>query len=427
MITFVFVIFYVSLSAYGYYAVYVAATGTAVMLTFLNVRSFNSNLILLYLVIFLIIFDNEKLNFTSFKLRMWYFPYLFLAGRLLIENKMFLKIRISSRLYAISLLFFVIYFLAFLMLEDIITKLYIAKYLIFNILFVIVVVSVVVRARNNIDDILFFFYWVISFVVFWGIFQSLQNISGGGEVYQHDWYNLSPSAFFDERTWFGQYASIGLINSIYYLQKKRRIIYAAVAALCIFALILSFSRSAIIPLLGGIICMCFVKIRRQDLPKTIYLYLIIMIFGWIALGSIFDKFNFSEIGVISRLDAIKISFSNIIANPVDYLLGNGFSYSQESTEGGTALGAKAANYLFMVVHIFGYCGFLLAAMLTINVFIRFVNCLRVTRSNLILMPFCFFVSFIALSLVVPAFQYPPMLILLGLSLGVLISEEKIRR
>ena len=102
-------------------------------------------------------------------------------------------------------------------------------------------------------------------------------------------------------------------------------------------------------------------------------------------------------------------------------------YSQEATEGGTAVGAKAANYLFMIVHIFGYCGFLLTAMLTINVFIRFVNCLRVTRSNLILMPFCFFVSFIALSLVVPAFQYPPMLILLGLSLGVLISEEKIRR
>ena len=419
-----FINFYTFLTIYGYEAVYIPAIITGIFLGCFNSRLMNLKDFIFINILFLIIFDNEKINISEYRIRIWYIPYIVLVCVTALKEKSLYSIRFRNLWYALSFLYYAMYLFAFLIIDDNPTKIYIIKYILFNLLFLVIFVKSMISLRLSLENILFLFYWIVTFVVIWGIFQFVSNLNGSGELYQHDWYNVSPSAFFDERTWYGQYAAIGFVSSIFFYLRQKKNFYILISIACMTAIGLSFSRSAIIPLLSVCLCALFVKLQRKHLIGTTLLMFLTLLTLTVLPVEIFSKFSLSETGVISRIEAFVISYKDVLDDPVSYLYGHGFKWNSFSTEGGTAIGAKAANYLIMIMYIFGYFGLLFAIFLSVDVFFRFIVRIRSSHSPVLFLAFFLYTSFISLSFFVPAHQYPPTLILLGLSLGVLLDEEK---
>lgn len=239
-----------------------------------------------------------------------------------------------------------------------------------------------------------FLIWLICVLSVWGLLQYYLNVSQFPEwvrsSFQLDWYNSSPTAFFSERTWYGEVAACGLPlllcakeeNSI---NNKQCLILLLIL---LFAVLISFSRNAIIgAALWIILSICF---SSKRIKLALYLFAASLI-GASALAiikavapqltghllGVIDRFTLTDGSGIGRLEAIDMSIrQHLNASWLELFSGHGFNWSEtESSATGTAIGSKSANVFDFIASIFGF------PFLTILLTLSLVGGLALTRHH----------------------------------------------
>jgi hypothetical protein len=392
-------------------------------------------LIFFNLLIFLLLFDNDVLNFTDLKLRPWYFiiTTLFILKffKLMYLNPL-TNINFKFNLNFIAWFYFVYSSSIFLIIDDFEAKLFNLKYWFFSIGLIYSLHYFFKKSNIEIGDAIKFWYFSILFSTIWGLIQFFGNIYGfAGVQLQHDWFNISPSGFFSERTWYGQYAAIGIILSFYYFILTSRKIYLFLFILCCIGSIVSASRSALIPLASSIFVylLAFFAISKNFIYKFKilgYSTLLFLLITFINIGndlnifSLINKFTSDKIGIDGRFEVFNMLLLNLQSNPFNYIFGHGFEWDESNTSSiGTASGAKASNIFLMIFHIFGIVGLILSLLFFLKNFVLYLKKINNNPSTIPVLGLILYISFWGLSLVVPAHQYPSSLIILFFSLLIL--------
>jgi hypothetical protein len=423
------VLYFFLLTSFGYQSVKYIAIISLLSLTLL-VRKFNVQLTALMSVVYLVIFDNDVLNWTDMQIRPWYFFIMLtlfydLCSRLtsgkIVVIKNFLVFYSFSYFFAMSLFFF--------FWEDFQAKLYIAKYWLFSIGLVYSLIRLSALSKISLEDGLRFWQFTVLFSTLWGLLQFIGNVSGfANDSLQHDWFNVSPSGFFSERTWYGQYAAVGAVLSFYFFLNSRAVVQLCLSLVCLMCVVISFSRSALIPLLAaGLGFLLFLLIKKRVNSKVLanvaVIVASIIVVSFFELGEglnvfyLLQKFDGDEIGIQGRIEALDLYFDAIRQNPYGYIFGNGFSWDDSQASSiGTAIGAKSSNVLLMIFHIFGFYGAILCILLILNMLVKYALLVKRNASNQSILGFVLYTSFIGLSLVVPAHQYPSSLTILFFSI-----------
>lgn len=431
-VIFLIFLFYELLQFFGYEFIRILII-PAVFYSFITMgRNLNIYKISLCSILFLVIFDNDIINFTDLKLRYWYFIILLFLIIILLKNlkkKFPTNIKFSRSIVSLIFLYFICFSFLFLLIDDLNGKLYNIKYWIFTIGLIYVLLFLAKESKIDTNELLYFWLFVLMFSNLWGVLQFFGNNLGfAGDRLQHDWYNISPSAFFSERTWYGQYAAVGIIISFYFYLKTKKSSYIFFIFLFLIGVTLSFSRSALIPLLGLFLSLIVIlfKIRiKLQYMINIFLYflifiIILKIFNLdyiINVFSIFEKFNKNDPGIIYRYEAIELFLNNVIENPIMYILGNGFSWDESQVSSiGTAIGAKSANIFFMIFHIFGILGLFFSVFLALRYLIYYFVLIKSRNEILLNIGLSLYLTFLGLSFTVPAHQYPPTLVILFFSI-----------
>ena len=422
--------YFVLLSLLGYQSVAYISVLTIFPLAFLLFRRVSVFLVLYISVIFLVIFDNDVLNWTDSKIRPWYFSVMVILliaqVRGLIGNK---SLAIKNPMHLIVLAYYLLMSAGFFLLEDSVSRLYIAKYWLFSIGLVYALLYSAKQSKISLGESLQFWQFTILFSAIWGLLQFSGNILGfSRDLLQHDWYNISPSGFLSERTWYGQYSAVGLILSVYYFVRNRNISQFLMILLCSFCVIISFSRSATIPLMAGLLCYFFYCVVHRAFSRSLVKFivgfcLLLLMFVFLDFGlefnlkALYSKFDISDIGVQGRFEALELFFVEVQRNPYGYILGNGFSWDEGQVSSiGTAVGAKSSNLFLMIFHVFGVLGLSLGLVAFLAFFYKYMRLVMASKSTESLLGFILLSSFIGLSLVVPAHQFPSSLVIFFFSI-----------
>lgn len=422
-------IYYILLVGFGYESVKYISVLSLIPLCLL-IKNFNISLISLMSVLFLVIFDNDILNWTDSKIRPWYFIVMLALLFDVCHGLMSKKILAINDFFAFySFLYFFAMSVFFFFSEDLQSKLYIAKYWLFSVGIVYILLQLSKMSKISLEDGLRFWQFTVLFSTLWGLLQFVGNVSGfAKDLLQHDWFNISPSGFFSERTWYGQYAAVGAILSFYFFIKTRNIIQLCMAILSLACVIISFSRSAVIPILAAILGFLLFIFFSKKISKKILYNLIVGIAvlvvvsliefeGGLDIFYLFEKFHVAEEGIQGRIEALDLYLKSVQQNPYGYIFGNGFAWNESETSSiGTAIGAKSSNVILMIFHIFGFYGAILCVLLILNMLIKYILIVKRNPTAEAILGFILFISFIGLSLVVPAHQYPSSLMVLFFSI-----------
>lgn len=430
-------IYYIFLNLFGYSSVvFLSVISLFLIIPFFNIK-YDFYSISSISILFLTIFDNEVITWSSYNIRTWYIIII-----LIIICRMILfftkrKIRIKFNVYLILLLYFLLISFVHFIFDDMIAKLYNIKYWLFTIGFVSSFYWVSVRARLSKNDLLFLWYYFIIFSTLWGILQYSGNILGfAGINLQHDWFNISPSGFFSERTWYGQYCAIGIVLTSYFLAKTNFKRYYIFIPIFLFGFIISYSRSAFIPIIAYFLSSIIVFLVNSKIKKSMFINIliysiltvcVILVLNKLEILNIigfFNKFSNSDIGIQGRYEAFYLYYNNLIMNPIDYLVGNGFYWDRtHSSSIGVAIGAKSANLLFMIFHIFGLFGLIFAIILILILLLRIINNIISDNSFESKLSLTMYLTFIGLTFFVPAHMYPPTLVILFFSMYLSSKKE----
>ena len=438
VLSFILIFLYLSLFLTKYeYAIYLSLLPFfLVYFRILKKRDFNS--FILILILFLILFDNKIFTYTSFNVRVWYF----LVGLCLLYmtvKKLDNNLKFNPAVFFVTT-FFLLYSIVFFFLEGTEEKLIIIRNWMFNIGLIFVIFHLYKNSAITSRQFIVIFNLIIVFVAAWGLLQFLSNINSfNSEKFQHDWFNISPSAFFSERTWYGQYSAFGVITSIYLYHKAKSVLYLFFAFICLVGALLSFSRSAWIPIFAAIFCFQYflllgMKVNIKNFIKLLFLISIFIFFaeywkiGGIQLSEIFTKFSRTHEGIEGRLEAVDIFIHMFKSSGVGMYFGQGFYWDPTHASSiYTAVGAKSASLYFFILHVFGYIGSLVFLTGLVIAIYKFHKIFSSTRSSDSKLFFVYLVSFLALALFVPVHFYHPGLIFLAISFFGLISKGDLVR
>jgi O-Antigen ligase len=139
-----------------------------------------------------------------------------------------------------------------------------------------------------------------------------------------------PTSFLDDPDMFGAFLIPGMLGSLFMIaQKRRRFVYAAVLLLLSVALVLSFSRAAIVfgLLWGGV---CFLFLNRHNIVKAalsalaVFLVLGLVCFVLYLANDTFaemigDRFKLAEtydLGYFGRYNRYLLAIPMILENPL---------------------------------------------------------------------------------------------------------------
>jgi hypothetical protein len=239
-------------------------------------KKINLYLLLFFGIIFLVLFDNDVLNLTELKLRSWYLIILItLSVRFFNFSLKIRKRKLSDSYEFLILVYFFVMSSGFFLIEDIQSKLYIAKYWLFSVGLIYSLFCLFDYSLISIEQSLMVWQFSVLFSTLWGLLQYAGNIAGfSGQNLQHDWFNISPSAFFSERTWYGQYCAVGFILSVYYYARSKDFMQLLMILLTLSGVVVSFSRSALIPIISAAVgyLISIVLSKRINKRKLFYLF-----------------------------------------------------------------------------------------------------------------------------------------------------------
>ena len=260
-------------------------------------------------------------------------------------------------------------------------------------------IAVYLVATREIDGATYFYSILTITIVLYGFIQFFANVYPLSQdirsSLQLDWVNIYPSAFFSERTWYGEAAVLALPMITMHLQEGKisRIFYYFAILSCVLAIVLSHSRNPIIVFTIWFFLSLILKNTRRTLSSIgpTILCLISIFFGSLYLiehpairylRAITDRLIVSDPSGIGRIEAARMMIQRYAANPSTLLVGSGFDWTQtEFSSTGTAIGSKSANIIDFITSIFGLPFLVFQTMLFLSAVIRRVSGVGLSSEN----------------------------------------------
>ncbi|MDY5122303.1 MAG: O-antigen ligase family protein [Treponema sp.] len=312
-------------------------------------------------ITYLLIFDSAAFSFTSFNIRVWYILLIPLVGYYFCINISFTK-KIDS-VFTLCIFSLLGLMITYLFIDPKDGKLSIIKYLLFSIgLIYVLYKSFLKIIKKGYKTQLFSFFISLGlFVASWGIIQYLTWNTPLHQKFQYDWFNMRPSAFFSETTWYSEYILFSLVFLFYRFIKKSTIKDGFGIFICLIGIILSSTRNTYLAIFVWVFVALVISIMDNRVNKKVLLSLFItcilffILIRFTDLGMFFDKIieRFKG-GDNGRMTAVKRSLNDISKSPI---IGHGFSFNGEYEGAGTYVGAKNFNFFFMCLHTIGLVGF----------------------------------------------------------------------
>lgn len=381
----------------------------------------------LYGVTFLLLFDSPTFTFTPFKLRLWY-PLLALAGLLILLERRKSNLTfpvVSSAVGGYVFFYYVTMSSLWLFWDDWDGKLSNLKYLFLAAGLMLFYRSLWFRlSMLQCQAFLRYLATLSIFVSLWGLLQVFFNtFTLFGPLFQRDSYNLRPSAFFSETTWYAEFCLFGILLVIYLI--NRRLVkpqWVLFLLPLLISLVVSNTRNAFVGLAVAIIGLIFLSLfrrRREPVPlwnrwsvglllaTTLGLVLASLV-AWPEVVAqaqrIVQRFTGNDASGQSRLEAFARSWKEL---ETGWFTGQGYTWHpDQGTAAGTVTGSKSFNLVFMITYIFGWSGLAVLAV-GIIAFIRSAvsNYLRydwlAAKYALVL-----FAAYFVMSMFTPIHQYP---------------------
>ncbi len=380
--------------------------------------------------IYLLTFDSEVFYFTDLNIRVWYGYLILIYFISFIEFIKKRKKNINKKFiveYILGLLFF-IWSLYFLIIEDFISKINNIKYWIFYIGLIFVLNDFFKKNIKYYRDIIDFIISITVFITFWGILQFFTNLMLIPN-FQLDYFNIRPSAFFSETTWFSEFIFFGfllILLKIITEKNTNKLLY--LIPFYVLGFLLSITRNTYVSLVLYLLLTfsssiliekkIIITIGNSKFIKFFFLIFFIAFFVYLPeLNEILSYFILKLSGEDSsaqgRIEAFYLSIENIINGDV---LGNGFYWDKsQSTESGSALGSKSFNIFLMIGSIFGIFGGLLFILFILFILLKKVYYYYLYKSIFIKYSFIIFLIFIQMAMFAPIHQYPFGMLVVSLS------------
>ena len=385
---------------------------------------------LVFATIYLLTFDSEVFCFTDYNIRVWYAyliliyfisVYEFIKSPNIVLNRNFIVE------YIVGFLFF-IWSIYFLIIEDFTSIINNIKYWVFFIGLILVLNKFFRRNLNNYKDIINYLISITIFITFWGILQFFTNLFFL-PYYQLDYFNVRPSAFFSETTWYSEFIFFGfLFVLLKVLTEPNMLKLLYLFPFYLLGFLFSVTRNTFLALflylfltftvtfflenkiysriikskfiIGSIVLLCFMAIIY--LPEINNL-----------LSVFVPKFSGDDVSAQGRIEAYHLSIESIKNGN---LMGGGYYWDKsQTTDTGSALGSKSFNIFLMIGSIFGIFGGILFMLFIFYIIIKKLHYYNFTKSIFIKYSFILFLVFIQMAMFAPIHQFPFGMLIVSLS------------
>lgn len=416
---------YVTLVFKGFSSIYYVMGIICLVIIFTNVKKIGLINSISLCIIYLLIFDSKFFSFTKYNFRIWYFLEIPLLCYYLIKavlTKRDTKINcISLVTISFLLLLTVIYFF----IDPIDGKLSIIKYLFFSVgtIYVLVNSLLSITKQTDINKLINFFISLGLYVCIWGIIQYFSWGTSYHKLFQFDYFNQRPSAFFSETTWYSEYIFFTLLLLSYYqffITNKKG--YFFLIFPCLFGILLSSTRNAYLAFAVVFLVTFIADIYRGYINKKVFLlifFVFCLFFAFLVITNqlifiqkITNRFSNGDSG---RLTAFKKS---ILLIKEELFFGHGFSFNSKTDVAGVGsyIGAKSFNFFLMITHILGLFGITSLLVLITNFFIRLLKQWKLYNSYYTKLALTFISCFLSMSMFAPIHQYPFGMFIVSVSL-----------
>lgn len=380
--------------------------------------------------IYLLTFDSEVFYFTDFNIRVWY-GYLILIY--LISFIEFIKTKkngINKKFiveYLVGFLFF-LWSIYFLIIEDFTSKINNIKYWVFYIGLILVLNKFFRKNLNNYKDIIEYLISITIFITFWGILQFCTNLFFLPN-FQFDYFNIRPSAFFSETTWYSEFIFFGfLLILLKILTEPNMLKLLYLIPFYLLGFLFSVTRNTYLAiflyllLTFSITFLLDKKILLRIIASRFIVGFILFLFIGILiylpeLNDILSffvlKFSGEDGSAQGRIEAYYLSIDSIAKGD---LMGSGYYWDKsQSTESGSALGSKSFNIFLMIGNIFGIVGGILFIIFISFIFVKKIYYYIKTKSIFIKYSLIIFLIFVQMAMFAPIHQYPFGMLVVSLS------------
>ncbi|MBE8727761.1 O-antigen polymerase [Flavobacterium hungaricum] len=385
---------------------------------------------LIFATIYLLAFDSEIFYFSDYNIRIWYFYLIIIYLISFFEFLLNFRIVFKRKFIVEYIIGFVLFLwsIYFLLIEDFVSKINNIKYWVFYIGLILILNHFF---RKNIKKYNFILDYIISitvFIMFWGIFQFFTNLLFISN-FQLDYFNIRPSAFFSETTWYSEFIFFGMVLiflKILTVPNMLKLLY--LVPFYLLGFLFSVTRNTY---LAFIIYLFFTFTFTFFIERKIFLrivssrfiltfiFLLVLIFIMLIpiltdIASFFVlKFSGQDDSAQGRIEAYHISVNNILKGGV---FGNGYYWDKShSTESGSALGSKSFNVFLMMGSIFGPFGGLLFFILISFYLMKSLYYYGLYKSLYIKYSFIVFFIFIQMAMFAPIHQFPFGMLIVSLS------------
>lgn len=385
-----------------------------------NLKFVNFSSALSLSILYLLIFDSDAFTFTSFKIRIWYFPLIILILQHFLSFKPTIKKASIPFVVPVCALF--IFSIYYLFIETFTFKLHIIKYWLFSVgLIYVLILFFKKQVPTTSINVLRYIFSLIVFVSVFGLIQYTFNRLGNYSLINST-RDVRPEAFFSETTWFAEFIVLGfvLISILARVtENKNYYIWSLVFVVCLF---ISATRNAFLGLAIFIIIelsFFFIKgkIKTRIRPRT-FLFINLFLISGILIASFNIKRINNQIEIVinrfdlkkddsgkGRIEAFEVSYEMMKKTPWH---GYGFYWDEDVKAGiaNTAVGAKSFNLLFMIYHIFGPLGFILFLILIILYFFQLITAVLKSYNVFNRSAFTVFLIFFVMAMFAPIHQFP---------------------
>ena len=390
-------------------------------------------------IVYLIVFDSNFFDYTSFHIRIWYFLLVvgFLAYFLPLLAKPIAtrKIKLSYAIVVLLLFGVTLFHFSF---DNLLGKLYAIKYWIFT-LGLLGFLYLVFRdcSSKTMQRLVEYFLSIFIFIALIGIYQYFFNLKLGlPNRFSAPLLNINirPSAFFSETTWYGEYSVFGFIMLLYNAELNESFSYLF-AWMIIFLIAIIISGTLNAALAFFLISFILILTNKKKIWLYFLIYLLLLLFLAICLISFNVSFHHFQLStLLYKLQAKKGSFSgrelafvksfNALKKKIWF--GHGFNWSatiDRISQSGTSLYAKSFNLFFMIQYIFGLVG-TIPLLLGIIMFYKQAFKILKEKATLAWYAIAIFSGFLFMSMFAPLHQYPYGMYIVSLALLILTWCKK---
>lgn len=385
---------------------------------------------LVFATIYLLTFDSEVFYFTDYNIRVWYLYLILIYFISFFEFFKSKKYGLNKKYifeYIVGLLFFV-WSIYFLIIEDFTSKINNLKYWGFYVGLILVLNRFFKKNITNYREIINFIISITTFITFWGILQFFSNLLFL-PYFQLDFFNIRPSAFFSETTWFSEFIFFGfLLIILKILTEPNMLKFQYLIPFYILGFLFSVTRNTYLAIFSYLFLTfsitlffenkIFLRIINTRLILFFVTLLFILIFVYLPeLNDILfffeDKFSGEDSSAQGRIEAFNLSIESIKNGE---LIGSGYYWDKShSTDSGSALGSKSFNIFLMIGSIFGILGGVLFIFFITFILIKKLFFYFKTKSIYIKYSFIIFFIFLQMALFAPIHQYPFGMLVISIS------------